>query len=179
MFSCFNYIFKKKINEQHLNISEEYTNFNLNNVKGKFYVHSVYDGDTVTLLVPIKISVYDMIDEKNINPNSNTNPSNQIILNKINVRLYGIDTPELKPTKNILDRDKHIIKAKEARDYLSELILNKVILVEFLSNDKYGRPLVKLFTDNNVCLNNLMIKKGYAKEYNGGTKNEIFEDVIF
>lgn len=59
------------------------------------------------------------------------------------------------------------MKAKEARDYLSGLILNKIIKVVFMSNDKYGRPLVKLYANNveykEICINDLMIKKGFTK----------------
>jgi len=187
MLCCFN-LFKKK--EKYISLNTEiYNKFDLDNVKGKFYVESVYDGDTITILVPTKLSIYNMGSANTIDLYSNTNPNEKIILNKIRVRLYGIDTPELKPKKNLPNRDEHIAKAKEARDFLSELILNKIIKVSFLSNDKYGRPLVKLYTnevtsnknsnlDENsgeICLNDLMIKKGFAKKYDGDTKDSDFE----
>lgn len=173
MFSCFNSIFKKK--NHYLTVSNEHTKFNLDGIEGKFYVESIYDGDTIVILVPTKLSIYDMIDKNTINLNSDTNILNKISLNKIRVRLYGIDTPELKPLKNTYERDKHIQQAKEARDFLSNLILNKIINVQFFSNDKYGRPLVKLYTDDEkICLNDLMIIKGYANKYDGGKKNENF-----
>lgn len=182
MFSCFN-IFKKK--STHLSISTnslEYTKFNLENVSGMFLVDSVYDGDTITLIVPIKMEIYNMkttttLDLKSNNKNYMTN----IKMNKIKVRLFGIDTPELKPSKNLIDREAHITKAKEARDFLSNMILNKLVKVKFLQNDKYGRPLVKLYVntieEKEICLNDLMVSKGYAKEYNGGTKNIDFTDL--
>jgi len=183
MFNFFK-ICNKKENIQTIN-SSVYGKCDLNNVEGKFYVESVYDGDTITLLIPTKLSIYDMCSSNTIDLNSDTNKYNKIILNKVRVRLYGIDTPELKPKKNLPNREQHILKAKEARDYLSGLILNKIIKVVFMSNDKYGRPLVKLYTTDTIadetCLNDLMIKKGFAKEYDGGTKNENFElvDVDF
>lgn len=174
MFNCLN-IFKKKENLQMQN-SFEYGKFDLDNVEGKFYVESVYDGDTITLLVPTKLSIYNMCSSNTIDLNSDTNLSNKIILNKIKVRLYGIDTPELKPKKDLSNREQHILKAKEARDFLSGLILNKIIKVVFMSNDKYGRPLVKLYTlPYKLYLNDLMVKKGFAKKYDGGKKNENFE----
>lgn len=177
MFKYFN-IFKKKDNLHIIN-TVEYRNFDLNNVVGKFYVESVYDGDTITLFVPTKLSIYNMCSSNSIDLNSDSNLSNKIIINKVKVRLYGIDTPELKPKKDLVNRDQHIEKAKEARDFLSGLILNKIIKVVFMSNDKYGRPLVKLFTTNIVsdelCINDLMIKKGFAKKYDGGTKTDDFE----
>lgn len=177
MFNCFK-ICNKKENIQTIN-SSIYGKYDFNDVEGKFYVESVYDGDTITLLIPTKLSIYDMCSSNTIDLNSDTNKSNNIILNKVRVRLFGIDTPELKPKKNLPNIEQHILKAKEARDYLSSLILNKIIKVVFMSNDKYGRPLVKLYATNEeskeICLNDLMVKKGFAKEYNGGTKNKNFE----
>ncbi len=140
---------------------------------GNFYVESVYDGDTITLLVPIKIHVFNMLSSNEVDIKSDNNKSNCIYFNDIKIRLYGIDTPEIKPVKNLPNRDEHIKKAKEAKDFLSNQILGKIIKVEFLSNDKYGRPLAKIYI-NNICLNDLMIEKGYAKKYDGGTKQSDF-----
>jgi endonuclease YncB( thermonuclease family) len=168
MFNCFSILKKNKVK---LNLEEK--KFNLENISGNFYVESVYDGDTITILVPIKLHIYNMISSDQIDFYSDSNNSNIINFNKIKLRLHGIDTPEIKPLKNILNREEHIIKAKEARDFLSNIILNKIIKVEFLSNDKYGRPLAKIYKDD-IYLNNLMIEKGYAKQYDGGTKNVFF-----
>jgi len=178
MFCCF-YLKKKN---KYLEIdTKQYGKFDFDKMEGNFYVESVYDGDTITLLIPTKLSIYNMSSSNMIDLNTNTNPLEQIVLNKIRVRLYGIDTPELKPKKNLSNRDEHITKAKKARDFLSELILNKIVRVSFLLNDKYGRPLVKLYikeiTSNEICLNDLMIKKGFAKKYDGGTKDSNFEFV--
>lgn len=155
-------------------VSDNYGNFNLENIKGKFYVESVYDGDTITVLVPTKLSIYNMDSSNTVDLDSNTNKEEKIVLNKIRVRLYGIDTPELRPKKTLPNRDEHIAKAKEARDFLSGLVLNKIIRIEFLSNDKYGRPLVKIY-NNNICFNDLITEKGYAKKYDGGTKDNNFD----
>ena len=55
------------------------------------------------------------------------------------------------------------------------MILNKLVKVKFLQNDKYGIPLVKLYANNveekEICLNDLMVSKGFAKKYDDGTKN--------
>lgn len=142
-------------------------NYNLEGIRGNFLVKSVYDGDTITLCVPIKMIIYDMDDENNISKNPNS--CDDIYINEIKVRLYGIDTPELKPSKNITDRENYISKAVEARDFLSNLILNKIITVEFMKNDKFGRPLAKIYFDDEY-INDLMIKRGYALKYEGKTK---------
>ncbi len=177
MFNCFN-IFKKK---NHKTVDVSYSKFDLNNVKGNFYVDSVYDGDTICILIPTKLSIYEMLDKNTIDLNTNTNPTDKIIINKVRVRLYGIDTPELKPKKDLVERNLHIEKAIKAKNYLSQLILNKIVKVEFFTNDKYGRPLVKLYVkniiSNEICLNELMIKKGYANKYLGSTKDDNFKFV--
>ena len=178
MFSCFN-IFNKKTSSTLSTNNLEYGKFNLENISGNFLVDSVYDGDTITLIVPIKMEIYNMESPTTLylnltNPTDSHNEYN-IKLNKIKVRLFGIDTPEIKPSKNLIGREAHIAKAKEARDYLSGIILNKIVKVKFLQNDKYGRPMVKLYANNveakKVCLNDLMVSKGYAKKYDGGTKD--------
>lgn len=147
--------------------------FNLDNVIGNFYVESVYDGDTITLIIPTKLHIYNMISSNQIDELTDNNKSNIIYFNSVRIRLFGIDTPEIKPSKNLQGRDEHIRKAKEARDFLSNQILGKVIKVEFLSNDKYGRPLAKIY-NGNICLNDLIVEKGYAKKYDGGTKDTEF-----
>ncbi len=156
--------------------------FNLDKVKGKYYVKSVYDGDTITIIVPIHISYFDFesnsqdktIEEKDlvVNLNSGTNP-NQINYYEIRIRIIGIDTPEMKPSKNLPNREDHIKKAHNAKDFLSGLILNKIIDCEFMQNDKYGRPLAKI-SIGNKDISELMIEKGHAKPYDGGTKDTDF-----
>ncbi len=154
--------------------------FNLDNLKGKYYVKSVYDGDTVTILIPMCISQYEFkqedklpIEKTNIDLKSDTNPNKKIYYWEVRVRIYGIDTPEMKPSKNLPNREAHIKKAHEAKDFLSSIVLNKVIYCEFMQNDKYGRPLVKIF-HNNKNISEIMIEKGHAKPYDGGTKDTNF-----
>ena len=107
-------------------------------------VVDVYDGDTCTVLFKW----------------------NKVYIKK-SCRLYGIDTPEIR-TRN-LDEKKH---GYEAKKYLEYLVLNEVVYCEFLKDDKYGRPLIKLFTRNNKCVSDILIKHGYAKQYYGGKKEK-------
>lgn len=144
--------------------------FNLDNIKGDFYVESVYDGDTITILVPVKTHIYNMVSLEQIDELSDNNKSNIVYFNTVRLRLIGIDTPEMKPPKDMVGRDEHIKKAKAAKDFLSGQILGQIIHVEFLENDKYGRPLAKIYK-NNICLNDLMVEKGFAKKYDGDTKD--------
>ena len=158
-----------------------YSKFDLDGLDGNFYVDSVYDGDTITIVVGIHMEIFETgpdakIDWKKYEIKKTSEPVSKIHsinYSKIKVRLAGIDTPEIKPKKNIQSRQEHIAKAKEARDFLSNLILKKSPRIKFLHNDLYGRPLVRIYMDD-ILINNLMIEKGYAKKYNGGTKDNNF-----
>jgi endonuclease YncB( thermonuclease family) len=82
------------------------------------------------------------------------------------VRMSGIDTPEMK-SKNANEKKAAVL----ARDFLKEQILDKIIIVDCLEFDKYGRLLAELYTEGNpVSLSRQMIEKGHAKAYDGGTK---------
>lgn len=120
---------------------EEIPKFDFNGLKKFCRVVKVYDGDTCTVLFIWR--------KKNI---------------KINCRLYGIDTPEIR-TSDEEEKERGI----KARDFLREMILEKIITINFLDNDKYGRPLAILYI-NDMNINELMIEKGYAKKYFGGKK---------
>ncbi|MBA42971.1 MAG: hypothetical protein CMF62_03050 [Magnetococcales bacterium] len=115
--------------------------FSFNNQIKKAKVVKVYDGDTIHVIFKHNSSYY-----------------------KFKIRLYGINTPELKPPKNDKNRDKIIKNGKKARDRLTELILNKEIILECLDFDKYGRILgiIKL---NNININQLMLDENLAIKY--------------
>lgn len=119
--------------------------FTLEGLKKKAKVISVYDGDTITVVFKHK-------DE----------------YNKWNCRIYGIDTPEIK-TKNPEEKKAAII----ARDFLKDIILEKIVVLECLGFDKYGRLLINVFYDDKN-ISNIMIENNHGKAYFGGTK-EVFE----
>ena len=64
----------------------EYKKFDLNNTSGYYYVDSVYDGDTITVLIPIKLHIYNMISNNQIDESSDSNKSNSIYLNKVKLK---------------------------------------------------------------------------------------------
>lgn len=107
-------------------------------------VYSVYDGDTISVIFKF---------------------NDEFI--KYSCRIIEIDTPELR-TKNKEEKKLGI----EARDYLRSLILDKIVKLNVLNFDKYGRLLVRVFTDNNEDISKLMISGGYAKMYYGGKKSK-------
>lgn len=113
-------------------------------------VLSVYDGDTITIGYKFRGRYW-----------------------KSSLRIYGIDTPELKPIRrgrteeSVLEEKK---AAEKSRDYLSGRILSKLITVKFnKSNDKYGRMLGEVFLGKEN-LAETMKGLGYGYEYEGGKK---------
>jgi endonuclease YncB( thermonuclease family) len=111
-------------------------------------VIKVYDADTITIASKLP---YD------------TSP-----LYRLSVRLNGIDTPEMKG-KDISEEEK--TAAKLARDYVSNLVLNKFVRLENICNEKYGRILADVYIGD-INLNELLIKERYAVKYDGGTKKK-------
>ena len=74
------------------------------------------------------------------------------------IRLACIDTPELKGKKA------EPIAAKEARDFMNDLVSNEKVSIKRITTDKYGRTVAELFK-NNINLQELVVKKGYGKIY--------------
>ena len=88
---------------------------------------------------------------------------------KERVRLAGIDTPESR-TRD-LDEKKLGLEAKE---HLSTNLANaKQLIISTEKDGKYGRMLGTIhMNDDIVSLNQQMIDKGYAWEYDGGSKEK-------
>jgi endonuclease YncB( thermonuclease family) len=82
------------------------------------------------------------------------------------IRLNGIDTAEIKSK----DADVKAL-ALRTRDFVADLILNKIVQLTCEGSDKYGRILGIIRIDG-VCINNLLIEKKMALPYDGGTKTQ-------
>lgn len=108
------------------------------------HVVKVYDGDTITIAAKM--------------PYSNSP------LFRFHVRLDGIDTPEIKG-KNLEEK----MLAKEARDAISTICMNKMVTLKNVKNEKYGRILADVYCEN-IHLNEWLISQRYAIKYSGGTK---------
>ncbi|MDQ7022251.1 MAG: thermonuclease family protein [Candidatus Gracilibacteria bacterium] len=74
------------------------------------------------------------------------------------IRLWGIDTPELRGDDKIF--------GKKVRDYVRERILGKQIILKSYKDKKgkYGRWLGEIFIDGEN-LNEELVKMGYAVEF--------------
>jgi endonuclease YncB( thermonuclease family) len=130
------------------------------NVKGYAKIVKIYDGDTFTIITKL----------------NKAEPYYQYQL-----RLAGLDAPELKPLLSIADRDLHVQAGKCVRDVLkTKLPEGSLIWVEFDKEDKYGRLLGTVYTvkrkfftyrkDYNLC--EWLIKNHYALPYSGKTKSD-------
>lgn len=110
------------------------------------HVVDVYDGDTITVNIDLGFSM---------------------ILQKLKIRLLGIDSAEMKSKDPILRE-----RAVAARDWLRGQILDKDVFLESHGLDKYGRWLGKIHTADGVCCNDKLIELGLAMSYDGGAKNQ-------
>lgn len=97
------------------------------NLKFLGNVIKVYDGDTITVV----------------------NNRNE----KVKIRLYGIDAPELKQTYG-----------KTSQMNLEKLIKNKTIEYEIMSKDRYGRIVAIIYFDGK-SINEWLVANGFAYVY--------------
>ncbi|MEZ4858340.1 MAG: thermonuclease family protein [Flavobacteriaceae bacterium] len=102
----------------------------------KAKIIDVYDGDTVTAVVDLGF----------------------LHFQEMKLRLYGINTPELRGE----DRDIGI----QVRDILRNLILDKEVMIHSYKDKqgKYGRYLATIFLDG-MNINNWLVDQGHAVVY--------------
>lgn len=96
--------------------------------------------------------------------------------NTFHVRMYGYDSPEMKPSTTIPENERKNIKQKalEAKYRLEGLTLNKNVYLFCKGFDKYGRILgiVKTNINDNKSINEVMIEEGHGYNYFGGIKED-------
>lgn len=158
LFASYLCCFKSKnSNQNHLHNSFNFYDFteDLKNIKydntqlfippiKQGLVIKVYDGDTITIASKL--------------------PYKESPIYRFSVRLNGIDCPEIKGSNE--DEKKCAIIA---RDTVSELLLGKMIRLENLQTEKYGRILADVYLDK-LHINNYLLEKHLAVKYDGGTK---------
>lgn len=116
-----------------------------------------YDGDTFNII----ISYYDL-------------------LYHFKARMYGYDSPEMKPSLSLENREEVKKNAIKSKDRLIELLGNREFFKVYCHDfDKYGRLLVSIFSNDSdsvydfkQTINNQMINEGYGYSYYGGTKKK-------
>ena len=70
------------------------------------------------------------------------------------VRLYGVDCPE-----------KNQDFGQRAKEFASQNVFGKVVEVEPIDTDRYGRTVGLVYLDNKYSLNEALINSGYAWVY--------------
>jgi micrococcal nuclease len=104
-------------------------------------VTNVVDGDTVDATVQLGFTV-------SVN---------------VRFRLKGIDTEEMNDP-NVQLRE----SARAAKQRLTELVLNKPVLLKSHKTDKYGRWLADIYlSPDKPSVSELLVAEGLAKVYNG------------
>jgi micrococcal nuclease len=139
-----------------LRVAEKTHDFSFNGRKFTAKVVQVYDGDTIR----VKIIVDGEIQQ-------------------YRVRMYGYDSPEMKPRLNVPDRAIQIKAAHVAKAALEQLIQQKDQLIQLHCGvfDKYGRILGNVFVGD-LDINEWMITNGHGIPYFGGTKVDYHNNEI-
>jgi micrococcal nuclease len=104
----------------------------------KARVTAVYDGDTITCDIDLGFGVW---------------------LRDQTIRLFGIDTPELRGDEKT--------EGKVSRDVVREMILDKEVTLRTVKDTKgkYGRWLADVYNSDKLCVNEYLIANGYARRY--------------
>lgn len=112
----------------------------------QFVIVDVYDGDTIKTEVPLPPP-----------------------LNKISIRIAGIDTPERKHRAKC---ENERVKAEEAKKFLQGIVSasDGIMYVANFKWGKYGGRIVGDVYIAGIDIKKAMIDNGYAIPYDGGTK---------
>lgn len=139
----------------------------------------VYDGDTATFCVLLKDEVC-----------------------AFKMRLSGIDTPEMRPSRSSSTRNEEKAASRYVRNRLIQLLTDqdvdlyrsysrrairelmarsrKLVYLKCGKAGKFGRVLVHVFLNRDdvqtkeLCFNRTLIREGLAYRYHGDTKNDDF-----
>lgn len=110
-------------------------------------VVKVYDGDTMTVACKLDGEYY-----------------------KFNVRIRGVDCPEMRTKKGSERMAAHFVQA-----HMEKFILNRLVQLHDIAYDKYGRILARVVM-NNVDLGEYLLTHRLAVEYDGGSKENTPDD---
>ena len=112
-------------------------------------VLSVYDGDTFKVNIPCDMKVF---------------------CEKVNVRVRGVDTPEI---KGKTEREKEL--AQKARAFTQDFLKKKPIFLNNCGRDKYFRLLCNVSNNTGQDLAQALIQADLGYEYWGGAKSKQYQ----
>ena len=129
--------------------ADEFVAYNLNGAVLTARALRVHDGDTIT--------VGWLQDDR---------------LVKTNLRLLGIDTPEL---HSKVEKEARLCRL--GRNWLSAQVANKIVTVKCREMDKYGRLLGDIFVSGGeASLNQQMVDHKFARVYGGDLHKDAWAD---
>lgn len=108
-------------------------------------VIKVYDGDTITIASKL--------------------PYPESPLYRFQVRLRGIDSPEIKGKTA-----EEVLAAHNSQKALEDLILFTIVKLENQGVEKYGRIIADVYSAEGLHINKWLLDNGYAISYDGKTK---------
>jgi len=114
------------------------------------HIVSVYDGDTFR---------------------ADLNCTNKFFCKNIPIRVYGVDTPEMKGgSKTVREKVLAHKAQKVTKKFLTEAMNSRGIILKDCFRGKYFRLVCKVRNGNCDLLSKLLIKKGLGVEYFGKKK---------
>lgn len=132
--------------EQIKNATKATPEFSLDGMTCLCKVVDVYDGDSIKVVFFVNNILY-----------------------RWSLRLFGINTPELRPSRSIENRDEIIQKAKESRDFLKNELekYDNMIYIKCHDFDKYGRVLAEIFPNKTLdySFNQMLLDTNHAVVY--------------
>ncbi|KAG1673713.1 hypothetical protein FOA52_010582 [Chlamydomonas sp. UWO 241] len=126
--------------------------FSLDGLYTRGKVIRVWNGNTATIVLPLKGELL-----------------------KFSCRLKGTIVPDLKPARDLENRDAEVIQAQASQAGLASMVLNKVVSVRCHASELAGRQIVELWVDDKTpnqaahteenSVNAKMIKLGFARPF--------------
>jgi endonuclease YncB( thermonuclease family) len=96
-------------------------------------------------------------------------------------RCIGYNSPEIRPRRNLPNRDQIKLEANLAKDRFTELLnQDALIVVECFRNDSFGRMLTVVYnaTNGTKSLNQIMLDEGHGIVYVGGKHDPTLSDAL-
>lgn len=110
-------------------------------------VERVVDGDTIDVLLDLGFNTF----------------------LKGRIRFHGIDAPESR-TRDLVEKKAGLATKKFVQDWIEDHNWTIVIQTMLDATGKYGRILGRILDQEGNCLNDILVEKGLATPYFGGSR---------